>query len=81
MTNTKERSQQLSQVARSIAEQHLEHVTNGGRLLPLAKQMMEQTDCNIDTAKRHITKQLRLMRGELLAEWGGKREGAGRPTK
>lgn len=78
--NTKERSQQLAQVARTIAEQHPEHVLNGGRLLPLAAQMVKTTGCSIDTAKRHIAKQLRLMRGELISKWGGKREGAGRPT-
>ena len=77
--NTKERNQQLATVARRIAENHPEHVTNGGKLLPLAKNMMAETGCSVDTAKRHIAKQLRLIRGELLRQWGGARDGAGYP--
>lgn len=80
-SNTKERSLELAGVARTIAEQHPEHVTQGGKLLPLAKEMMDATDCSVDTAKRHIARALRLMRGELVrSEWGGKRDGAGFPA-
>lgn len=79
MNNTKDRNQQLATVARAIAERHPEHVTEGGKLLPLAKEMMIETGCHVDTAKRHIAKQLRLMRGELIRQWGGAREGAGFP--
>lgn len=81
MNNTKERNQQLATVARAVADRHPEHVTQGGKLLPLAKEMMTATGCSVDTAKRHIAKQLRLMRGELLKTdaRGGAREGAGFP--
>lgn len=81
MTNTKKRNQQLAVAARAIAERHPEHIYQGGRLLPLAKQMMAETGCSVDTAKRHIAKQLRLMRGELIKtdSRGGAREGAGFP--
>lgn len=79
MNNTKERSSQLASIARSIAEQHPEHVMQGGKLLPLAKEMMALAGCDVSTAKRHIAKQLRLMRGELMTQWGGKRDGAGFP--
>lgn len=77
--NTKDRSQQLAIVARAIADRHPDHVLNGGKLLPLAREMMTETGCNVDTAKRHIAKQFRLMRGELVKQWGGSRPGAGRP--
>ena len=77
MTNTKERSSQLASIARRIAEAHPDHITHGGRLLPLAKEMMTETGCGVDAAKRHIAKQLRLIRGEIVAgKWGGRREGA-----
>lgn len=79
--NTKERSLELATVARQVAERHPEHITQGGRLLPLAKEMMALTDCGVDAAKRHIARQLRLMRGEIVAaRHGGKREGAGFPA-
>lgn len=81
MNNTKERNIQLATVARRIAEQHPEHVTEGGKLLPLAKEMMNETGCAVDTAKRHIVKQLRLMRGELMKQWGGARDGSGFPNE
>jgi hypothetical protein len=76
MTNTKERSSQLALAARRVAIAHPEHITQGGRLLPLAKEMMTETGCGVDAAKRHIAKQLRLLRGEIIAnKWGGRREG------
>lgn len=82
MNNTKARNAELAAVARAIAERHPEHVTSGGKLLPLAKEMMAATGCSVDTAKRHIAKQLRLMRGELMKadNRGGKRDGAGYPA-
>lgn len=82
MNNTKARSTELAAAARTIAERHPEHITQGGKLLPLAKEMMDATGCSVDTAKRHIAKQLRLMRGELMKadNRGGKRDGAGYPA-
>lgn len=59
-------------------------------ILPLAKKLMTQTDCGIDTAKSRIAWAARRWRhflatGEPLAErqpgWGGHREGAGRPKE
>ena len=81
MNNTKARNAELAAVARAVAERHPEHIYQGGKLLPLAKQMMAETGCSVDTAKRHIAKQLRLMRGELIKTdgRGGAREGAGFP--
>ena len=84
MDSTKKRSEQLAIAARATIEQHgMSHVTEGGKLLPLAKMMMDATGCSVDTAKRHLAKQFRLMSGELLTidGRGGKREGAGRPSK
>ena len=78
--NTKQHSSELAVVARTIALAHPEQIENGGKLLPLAKEMQELLPCDISTAKRHIAKQLRLIRGEIMAgTWGGKREGAGPP--
>lgn len=75
--NTKTRNLELATIARQVAMAHPEHITQGGKLLPLAKEMMALTDCGVDAAKRHIAKQLRLIRGEIVSgEWGGKREGA-----
>ena len=84
MNSTKHRSEQLAVVARSIIEiSGQDHILNGGKLLPLARLMMDATGCSVDTAKRHLAKQLRLMRGELVAidARGGARLGAGRPPK
>lgn len=81
---TKDRSEQLAKAARRIIENEgMSHVTEGGKLLPLAKIMMDATGCSVDTAKRHLAKQLHVMRGELAAidGRGGKREGAGRPKQ
>lgn len=82
MNNTKARSTQLAAAARTIAARHPEQILSGGKLLPLAKEMMAATGCSVDTAKRHIAKQLRLMRGELMKadNRGGKRDGAGYPA-
>ena len=57
MNNTKARSMELAAVARTIAARHPEQILAGGRLLPLAKEMMDATGCSVDTAKRHIAKQ------------------------
>jgi hypothetical protein len=39
----------------------------------MAKQVAEDTNCHIDTAKRNVAKALRLARGEIVGQWGGKR--------
>ena len=76
------RKQQLAVAARAIIErQGMSHIYEGGKLRPMALVMMGETGCSVDTAKRHLAKQLRLMRGEIVAQRGGAREGAGRPTK
>lgn len=76
------RSAQLATTARAIIEKDgVDHIRHGGKLLPMARSMMTQTGCSVDTAKRHLAKQLRLIRGEIVAGRGGVREGAGRPLK
>ncbi len=82
MNNTKARAIELAAVARTVAARHPEQILAGGKLLPLAKEMMAATGCSVDTAKRHIAKQLRLIRGEMVKadNRGGKREGAGFPV-
>lgn len=44
----------------------------------LAKKMVRETGCNVDTAKTHIRRQ---RQGVKPPSRGGKREGAGRPPK
>lgn len=76
--NTKERNAQLAKTARSIINQF---ANNGDNLRPLLKEMMRQTGCNIDTAKRHIKRQLSGMSETEPVTRGGAREGGGRPKK
>lgn len=40
----------------------------------MAKQVSERTNCHMDTAKRNVAKALRLARGEIVGQWGGKRD-------
>jgi len=48
-------------------------------LRTLAPAMAEASGCHIETARRHLAKAERIMRGQHVAKRGGKREGAGRP--
>lgn len=80
--NTKARSEELQEAARTLLVTHEVDVNNQVALLPLAKDLMRLTGCEISTAKRHIAKAVRRARGVLSdAQWGGSRPGAGRPTE
>lgn len=50
-------------------------------LRQMYKAVETETNCHYDTAKRNVAKAMRRARhGVMQTEWGGKREGAGRPT-
>lgn len=80
--NTKARAEEIQEAAKTILVTHDIDVTKQVALLPLAKELMQQTGCEISTAKRHVAKAVRRARGVLSeARWGGARPGAGRPTQ
>lgn len=80
--NTKARSLALQNAAKQLIEEQRVDVTQQVVFLPLAKLLMAQEHCGIDTAKRHIATAVRRARGELsYAQWGGYRPGAGRPKQ
>lgn len=81
MSNTKARSEELQTAARALLKARGVDVTQEVRILPLAKELKAQTDCDISTAKKHVTMAVLHARG-LLSEsrWGGVRPGAGRPA-
>jgi hypothetical protein len=77
--NTKARSQEILSAAHSILDEQNVDITEGVEILPLAKILEPRVRCHIDTAKKAIAKAVRQKRGQLVAEWGGAREGAGYP--
>lgn len=81
--NTKKRVEHLRSEARRILDESNIDITQKVKILPLAKQMMDDTECGIDAAKRHIAQAVRRKRGEhVKARWGGKRyPSGGRPKK
>lgn len=77
MNNTKASRLAIAAAARALVEQH------GGEdaslvLRYLAALLAEQMPCHYNTARRHLKDALR---GDCAAQWGGKRDGAGRPRK
>lgn len=46
----------------------------------LAPIMAEQAQCHPETARRHLAKAARRLRGEYVAQRGGQRDGAGFPA-
>ncbi len=84
MPNTKARSQYLQSIAAEIvaaAGIDVSVQVPADVRRRLMGQMVERAACHPDTAKRKIMRAIRLARGELVAQWGGAREGAGRPRK
>ena len=76
--NTKARHQQIQALAFEILEDV--DVTGPYPFRELAKQLAARADCHIDTAKRNLAKAARRMRHpDWKPQWGGPREGAGRP--
>ena len=80
--NTRARSEEIQNAARTLLAAHNIDVREQVVLLPLAKELTKLTGCEISTAKRHIAKAIRRERGvRAEARWGGSRPGAGRPTE
>lgn len=50
-------------------------------LLSIRRAMMEKYGCSHAAAYRTVTKAAAILAGQPSAEWGGPREGAGRPPK
>lgn len=86
--NTKQRHQEILAAAAAEIEQrggveaidNLEQQERLATLRAMYKAVETATGCHYDTAKRNVAKALRRARhGVMLARWGGKRPGAGRP--
>lgn len=77
--STKQRSEKLQALAAKILAASGADVTQAIAIRPLAKLMETKCDAVYETCKRHITKAVRLARGQVVASRGGFRDGAGRP--
>lgn len=79
--NTKARSQEILAAAHHLLEEQNVDVSEEVSLRPLAKILMVRVSCHYETAKNVLGKAVRQKRGQLVAEWGGVRPGAGRPKE
>ncbi len=79
MNNTRARSDEIQAAARALLLADAWQLDEQAITPDRVARLIEQTQCHADTAKRHIAKAARLMRGEAAAAWGGARPGAGRP--
>lgn len=80
---SKEFTAAVQTAARRIVTESGVDITQKVTILPLAKRLMQDANCGIDTAKQHIARVVRRLRGEPVevAQQGGKRTGAGRPKR
>ena len=80
--NTRERSDALHTAARALITARGLDVTADSVPRALAVDFAAAEGCTLETARRHLARAARLMRGEAsAAQWGGTRPGAGRPKK
>lgn len=81
--NSKARSEQLATLAAELVAASGVSLTERIDLRPLYKLMVDRSGCHYTTAKQHIARAMRRARFEAYPppEWGGKREGAGRPKE
>lgn len=79
--NVKSRHQEILDACHKVIEDQGVDITQKVKTLPLAKMVVEKTDCHINTAKRNVAKAIRQKRGEYTEQWGGGDRGAGRPRK
>lgn len=77
--NTKARSDAIQAAARTLLIERQIDIKQQVAFRPLAQELAKRVDCHYDTAKRHVAAAVRRARGELAAQWGGAREGAGYP--
>ena len=80
-SSKKDRTDALQAHARQMLTERNFDVNQPADLRTLAPLMVEQTGCHRETARRHLAKAARRLRGEYVAQRGGKRDGAGRPAK
>lgn len=76
----KDRTGKLQSYAQNLLRNHDFDINSQVDTKALAPIMAAATNCHHETAKRHLVKAARIMRGESVASRGGKREGAGRPS-
>jgi hypothetical protein len=83
--NTRARSETLQQAARALIEARGLDVTIASVPRPWAAEFAEAEGCTLETARRHLAKAARRMRSDASEDaerqWGGSREGAGRPRR
>jgi len=79
--NTRARSAALQDAARALIVARGMDATTDTVPRVWAAEFAAQQGCTIETARRHLAKAARRMRGEVSAVWGGTRPGAGRPRK
>lgn len=78
---SKDRVNALQQAARSLLEERQIDVWQPYDFRRLAYDLSVANECHIETAKRHLARAARRMRGEQVPARGGPRPGAGRPRK
>lgn len=88
MPTTKERNQEIYAAAYAIVKEfgveRLDQIPGGAarkaQYAVFRHQLIGQVKCHPETARLHLAKAARRLRGESAnVAWGGAREGAGRP--
>lgn len=80
VSRTKQYSDGLQVAAMKMIKDSGVDITDQVAIRPFIKPLMDATGCSYNIAKQHIAKAIRRSRGLYVAgEWGGSREGAGRP--
>lgn len=77
--NNQARHLEILAAAHALLDEQNIDVSEGVELRPLANILKKRGVCDYDTAKRNLGKAVRQKRGQLVAQWGGAREGAGYP--
>lgn len=75
----KQRTEQIQNAAQQLLRRSEWGPEQPVDLRKLAPILAESNNCHVETAKRHLTKAARILRGKTVAKRGGKRDGAGRP--
>lgn len=79
--NKRERVAALAAAARAFLVERGHNLDTPVPLRQWAPEFAAAQQCHQDTAKRHLARAVRLLRGEAAVQWGGRRQGAGRPGK
>lgn len=78
---SKERVDALQQAARNLLEERQIDIWHPYGFRGLTVEFARANECHVETAKRHLARAARRMRGEQVPPRGGPRPGAGRPRK